>query len=89
VIILLNALLARLPFGVSPAVGSNRSASHSNESLPIIAAGGGFKHGQHLAFNENKNAPLPNQFVSILQRLGVESDRFASSTGTLTGLEMA
>jgi hypothetical protein len=71
-------------------LGSNlgNSNSHSNENLPIILAGGGFKHGQHLAYSENKNAPLPNLFVSILQRLGLETDRFASSTGTLTGLEM-
>ena len=27
-------------------------------------------------------------FVSLLQRLGIEADKFASSTGTLKGLEM-
>ena len=71
-------------------LGSNlgNASSHSNENLPIIVAGGGFKHGQHLAFNPAKNTPLPNLFVTILQRLGLETDRFASSTGTLTGLEM-
>ena len=62
--------------------------SHSTENLPILFAGGGFKHGQHLAFDQ-KNAPLPNLFVSMLQRLGIETDRFASSTGTMTGLEMS
>jgi hypothetical protein len=72
-------------------LGSNlgNASSHSNENLPIIVAGGGFRHGQHLAFNQAKNAPLPNLFVTILQRLGLETDRFASSTGTLTGLEVA
>jgi hypothetical protein len=72
-------------------LGSNlgNASSHSNENLPIIVAGGGYKHGQHLAFSENKNAPLPNLFVNILQRLGLETDRFASSTGTLTGLQLA
>ena len=54
---------------------------------PIVLAGGGFKHGQHLAFSQARNTPLPNVFVTILQRLGLETDRFASSTGTLTGLE--
>ena len=70
-------------------LGSNlgNASSHSNENLPIILAGGGFKHGQHLAFNPAKNTPLPNLFTSILQRLGLETDRFASSTGTLTGLD--
>jgi len=72
-------------------LGSNlgNSSSHSNENLPIILAGGCFKHGQHLAFSRSKNAPLPNPFLSILQRLGIETDRFASSTGTLTGLEFS
>jgi hypothetical protein len=53
----------------------------------VILAGGGFRHGQHLAFDENRNPPLCNLFVSMLQRLGIDADAFASSTGTLTGLE--
>jgi hypothetical protein len=63
--------------------------AHSNVNLPTLLAGGGFKHGQHLAFDAKNNYPLPNLFVSMLQRLGVEADRFASSTGTMRGLEMA
>jgi hypothetical protein len=61
--------------------------SHSNRNLPIILAGGGFRHGGHLAFNADRNEPLANLFVSMLQRLGIEADSFASSTGTLRGLE--
>jgi len=61
---------------------------HSNTNLPILLAGGGFRHGQHLAFNKNQNLPTCNVFVSMLQRLGIETDRFASSSGTVTGLEM-
>lgn len=61
--------------------------SHSNQNLPLILAGGGFKHGQHLAFNTQNNTPLANLFVSMLQRLGLETDKFASSTGKLSGLE--
>ena len=57
--------------------------------LPILFAGGGFKHGQHLLFDRERNYPLPNLFVSMLQRLGLEVDRFATSTGTMRGLEMA
>ena len=60
--------------------------SHSNQNLPLILAGGGFKHGGHLRFDERNNTPLANLFVSMLQRLGLESERFASSTGTLRGL---
>jgi len=60
--------------------------THSNVNLPVLLAGGGFQHGQHLAFDTKNNAPLPNLFVSMLQRLGIESEKFASSTGTLRGL---
>ena len=63
--------------------------SHNNRNMPVILAGGGFKHGQHLAFDQKNNYPLPNLFVSVLQRLGLEQDSFASSTGTLTGLEIS
>ena len=68
--------------------GSNmgNSNTHDNTNLPIILAGGGFTHGQHLAFDRHQNTPLCNLFVSLLQRLGVDADSFASSTGTLTGL---
>ncbi|MCE9526497.1 MAG: DUF1552 domain-containing protein [Planctomycetales bacterium] len=64
------------------------ASSHDNHNLPIILAGGDFKHGQHLAFDKANNYPLPNLFVSMLQRLGLEADKFASSTGTMTGLEV-
>ena len=60
--------------------------SHNNINLPVILAGGGFRHGQHLAFNRDFNTPLPNLYLNMLQNMGVETDRFASSTGTLTGL---
>jgi hypothetical protein len=61
--------------------------SHSNQNLPILLAGGGFKHGQHLAFDSTNNTPLANLFVAVLRRLGIEADQFASSTGSLQGLE--
>jgi hypothetical protein len=71
--------------------GSNMgdANSHVTTNLPVLLAGGGFVHGQHLAFDRDHNYPLPNLFVSMLQRLGLETDRFASSTGTMRGLEMA
>jgi hypothetical protein len=71
--------------------GSNMSngSNHSNVNLPIILAGGSFKHGQHLQFDLKNNTPLCNLFVSMLQHMGVERDAFSTSTGTLTGLEMA
>jgi hypothetical protein len=63
--------------------------AHSNVNLPVLLAGGGFKHVGLLEFDTKKNYPLPNLYVTMLQRLGLEIDRFASSTGTLRGLEIA
>ena len=63
--------------------------AHICTNLPAIFAGGGFRHGQHLVFDREQNYPLPNLFVSILQRMGIEADRFGSSTGTMKGLEVA
>jgi hypothetical protein len=63
--------------------------AHTCFNLPTILAGGGFRHGQHLAFSTSNNYPLPNLFVSVLQRMGIETERFASSTGTMRGLEPA
>jgi hypothetical protein len=61
--------------------------AHVCTNMPVILAGGGFRHGQHLAFDRERNYPLPNLFVSMLQRMGIEESRFASSTGTMRGLE--
>lgn len=71
--------------------GSNlgNANTHVTTNLPVIFAGGGFRHGRHLAFDVNRNYPLPNLFVNILQRFGLPVDRFASSTGTVRGLDVA
>ena len=71
--------------------GSNlgNANTHVTTNLPTLFAGGGFKHGQHLAFDKEHNYPLPNLFVSMLQRMGLETDKFASATGTMRGLELA
>jgi len=63
------------------------ASNHSNKNMPVLLAGGGFNHGQHLAFDKKNNYPLPNLFVSLMQRMGLEEDKFVSSTGTMTGLE--
>lgn len=71
--------------------GSNlgNANTHVTTNLPTLFAGGGFKQGQHLAFDTERNYPLPNLFVSMLQRMGLEADRFASSTGSMRGLDLA
>ena len=70
--------------------GSNlgNAARHDGSNLPVLLAGGGFKHGSHLAFDRKYNEPLANVFVSMLQSMGIEDEAFASSTGTIRGLEI-
>lgn len=47
-----------------------------------------YLHGQHLAFDPANPPPLANLYVSMLQRLGIETEKFASSTGSLAGLDV-
>ena len=65
--------------------GSNMgdANTHVNTNLPILLAGGGLKHGQHLKFRHDQNRPLCNLYVTMLQRLGIETESFGSSNGTL------
>jgi hypothetical protein len=62
--------------------------AHSTTNMPTLFAGGGFRHGQHLEFDTKQNYPLPNLFVSMLQRMGIEEGKFASGISTMRGLEM-
>jgi hypothetical protein len=82
-----ESLLERTAVLYGTCMGS--ANSHSNANLPALIAGGGFRHGQHLAFSTEQNYPLTNVYLSLLQRLGVEVESFSSSTGTCRGLEWA
>jgi len=81
-----ETLLDRTTLFFSSNLGN--AATHSTKNLPVLLAGGGFKHGQHLAFDAANAPPLCNLYVTMLQRMGIEVDKFSSSTGTLSGLEM-
>lgn len=72
---------------VGAAMGN--ASSHNCKNLPILLAGGGFKQGQHLAFDPVNNTPLCRLYVSILQRFGIREQQFATGKGTLPGLEWA
>ena len=65
------------------------TGTHSTKNLPLVLAGGGFKHGEHKVYPEpdGERIPAANLLLSILQSCGLEIDRFGSSSGTLTGLE--
>ena len=71
--------------------GMGNANSHTNSDLPIILAGGGFRHGDYKQHpkESSKRIPLCNLYASMLQRFGVETDKFSTGTGTLTGLEWA
>ncbi|MBA3935977.1 MAG: hypothetical protein H0X38_00795, partial [Planctomycetes bacterium] len=57
---------------------------HSNQNLPIVLAGGGYAHGT--AIDVQAKQPLSNLYLTMLQRLGVETTAFNKSTGTFRGL---
>jgi hypothetical protein len=63
--------------------GMGNGSSHSNKDLPILVAGGGFHHGQHKAYPQDRRVPLCNLYTTMLQRFGIETDRFNKATGTL------
>jgi hypothetical protein len=82
-----DSLLDRTQILYGTCMGS--ANSHSNVNLPVLLAGGGFKHGQHLAFDKVNNHPLTNLHVSMLQRLGLQTGEFSTGKTTMRGLEMA
>ena len=71
-------------------LGSNLgdASSHNTNNLPILFAGGGWKHGTHIAGDRSQgaNTPLAKLFVSMLQKFGVETDTFGSGNGAIEGL---
>ena len=70
--------------------GSNlgNASSHSWRNLPILLAGGGYKHGHHVAHDPDNNTPFANLFVPLAQRMGVGIEKFGSSTkSTIRGLQ--
>ncbi len=64
--------------------GSNlgNASSHDTTNLPVLLAGGGFRHGRYLAYDTKDNAPLCNLFVAMLRQQGLDVSGFASSKAT-------
>jgi hypothetical protein len=71
--------------------GMGNANAHTNTNLPMILAGGGYRHGEHRVYPEKGlgRVPLCNLYLSMLQRFGVEADRFGLSTGTMRDLDLA
>ena len=60
------------------------ASAHASNNLPIFLAGGGFKHEGHVRFDEEDNLPLSNLYLRMLQKFGIETDAFGSSTSALS-----
>ena len=60
------------------------SSSHDNTNLPILLAGGGFRHRGHLGYDRRNNTLLSNLYVRMMQQMGIEARSFGASTGALT-----
>lgn len=72
--------------------GSNlgNASSHDWRNLPLVLAGGDFRHGSYIAHNDKQNTPLSNLFVTLGQFMGLEIDRFGHSTSSgIRGVERA
>ena len=71
--------------------GMSNGNSHSLRDLPVVLAGGGFKHGEHKHYARKGRTSLSlcNLYLTMLQNFGLEIDQFNNSSGTLTGLELA
>lgn len=68
--------------------GMGDASRHSNANLPTLVAGGGFRHGRHIAVEAKaKDAPLLGDlYVTLMQRLGVESETFSNASRNLNHL---
>lgn len=68
--------------------GMGDASRHSNANLPTLVAGGGFKHGQHLAIDAKKpDAPLLGDlYLTLMERLGIEQETFSNASRNLNQL---
>lgn len=63
--------------------GSNlgNASAHSWMNLPLVVAGGDFKHGSHIAYDRKNNEVFANLFVQIAHKMKIDIEKFGSSTG--------
>jgi hypothetical protein len=60
------------------------SSSHDNNNLPILLAGGTFKHQGHLAYDTKNNTLMSNLYVRVLHHMGIEAKTFGASNGIIS-----
>jgi hypothetical protein len=64
--------------------GMGDANTHNNSRLPVLLAGGGYKHGAHHAIDRNNETSatplLGDLFLTIMESMGVEQERFVKAT---------
>lgn len=60
------------------------SSNHDNNNLPILLAGGSFKHQGHLAYDTKNNTLMSNLYVRMLHHMGIETSTFGASNGIVS-----
>ena len=66
--------------------GMGDGNTHRNKDLPIIVAGGGFKHGAHIKVTKDQPYLLGDLFITLLNRMGFEDSSFAKSKNNMNNL---
>ena len=68
--------------------GMGNASAHTNNDLPTVVAGGGFRHGSHVAVDpKSDEAPLLGDlYITLMQQLGMEVDRFSNAKRNLNHL---
>lgn len=68
--------------------GTNLRSGHELKNVPALLSGGGtpnIKHGRHIILPE-KDTPLANYWLTLMQEAGVRVNRFSHSTGNVPEL---
>ncbi len=67
--------------------GMGDANTHNNSNLPVLVAGGAFRHGQYHAIDRTKDpssTPLYGDlFITFLQQMGIEREQFANASGNM------
>ncbi|YCM42995.1 DUF1552 domain-containing protein [Verrucomicrobiaceae bacterium 227] len=66
--------------------GIGSGNSHTNSDLPVILAGGGYRHGEFKKVESKglNKVRLCNLYADIAQKMGVETESFGNGTGTFS-----
>lgn len=59
------------------------ASAHSSQNLPVVLAGGGYRHQGHISYGNGTDKPLCNLYARMLQQFAWERDRFGSSDGVV------